>query len=201
MKAADLSALVASRLCHDLISPVGAISNGLEILSEEDDPAVVRQAVDLLNHSVGQAEHKLQFYRVAFGASSSTESDMDAGEIARLAQNLLNEDEIRLDWPQRPETLAKTPARILANMILVGRDCLPRGGTLSTVTTARQLQLTAQGEGCRLRDEMAAVLSEDVEAPMPHVAQGALLKELIREAGGDLLTESGVADVSFRVQL
>lgn len=201
MKATDLSALVASRLCHDLVSPVGAISNGLEVLADEDDPAVIRQAVDLLGHSVGQAQRKLQFYRLAFGASSAASEDMDAGEIARLAQELLEEGRIRLDWPERPETLAKLPARIFANMILVGEDCLPRGGTLTAMTGQTQIQLTAQGDNCRLREEMAAVFDGSAQAPMPHVAPAVLLSELVAEAGGQLSTETGVSDIGLRVRL
>lgn len=200
MKTTDLSALVASRLCHDLVSPVGAISNGLEVLEDEDDPAVIRQAVDLLGHSVGQAQRKLQFYRLAFGASSGAAEDMDAGEIARLAQDLLEEDRIRLEWPDRPETLPKGPARILANMILVGEDCLPRGGVLAVLTGPSQIQLTAQGEGCRLREEMATVFDGNVDAPMPHVAPAVLLTELVADARGQLSTETGVSDIGLRVR-
>lgn len=201
MKATDLSALVASRLCHDLVSPVGAISNGLEVLAEEDDPAVIRQAVDLLGHSVGQAQRKLQFYRLAFGASSGSSDEMDAGEIARLAEELVEENRIQLDWRDRPETLPKIPARIFANMILVGEDCLPRGGTLTAVTGRDQVQLTAEGEGCRLREEFAAVFDGNSEDPMPHVAPGVLLTELVADAGGTFSTEIGVSDIGLRVRL
>jgi histidine phosphotransferase ChpT len=201
VKITDLSALVASRLCHDLVSPVGAISNGLEIIAEEDDPEIIKQAVDLLNMSVRQAEYKLTFYRMAFGASASAAGDIASRDVAKAAANYLGEERVTFDWPGDVVPLSKTQTRVLANLILLGRDCLPRGGTLTAGMTDGRIEVLAKGQGCRIREEAGQVLAGDLENPMPHLAPAALLKELLQENRSDLIVKPQEESVYLAVNV
>jgi len=187
VRTTDLSALVASRLCHDLVSPVGAISNGLEIISEEDDPEIIKQAVDLLNMSVRQAEYKLTFYRMAFGASASATGDIASRDVVRAAASYLGEERVTFEWPGDGVPLTKMQTRLMANLILLGRDCLPRGGTLTAGLVDGRIEVLARGQGCRLREEAGQVLAGDLDHPMPHLAPAALLRELLGEIRSELV--------------
>lgn len=186
MKITDLSALVASRLCHDLVSPVGAISNGLEIIAEEDDPEIMRQAVELLNMSVRQAEYKLTFYRMAFGASASAGGEIASGDVVKAASNYLGEEKVAFEWASDAVPLNRLQTRLLSNLILLGRDCLPRGGTLKAVIDNGRIEVVASGPNCRLREEMRQVLAEELVDPMPHMAPAVLLMALKADTGADI---------------
>lgn len=201
MKVTDLSALVASRLCHDLVSPVGAISNGLEIIAEEDDPEIMRQAVELLNMSVRQAEYKLTFYRMAFGASASAGGEIASRDVVKAASAYLGEERVAFEWPGETIPLSRLQTRLLANLILLGRDCLPRGGTLTATVENGQIEVVASGQGCRLRDEMRQVLAEELVDPMPHMAPAALLVALSADTGATLDVAPAGEDMRLRVTL
>ena len=96
--ALDLAALLCSRVCHDLISPVGAIVNGLEVLEEEKDEATKTFALDLIKKSAGTASAKLQFCRIAFGAAGSAGAQIDLGDAESIARGFLEDEKTKLDW-------------------------------------------------------------------------------------------------------
>ena len=131
----DLTAMLCSRLCHDLISPIGAVNNGIEVLSEEDDESMRAQALDLVSYSAGEAVRRLQFYRMAFGASGASSTSLPLGEARKVAKGLLSSGRIALDWPETgPEQkteLSRTAQRLLLNLILVGVEALARGQSAS----------------------------------------------------------------------
>ena len=83
--ALDLAALLCSRVCHDLISPVGAIVNGLEVMEEDKDEETKVFALDLIKKSAKQASAKLQFCRLAFGAAGSAGAQIDLGDAEKVA--------------------------------------------------------------------------------------------------------------------
>src|SRR3984893_175607 len=84
----DLAALLCSRVCHDVISPVGAIINGLEVLDEEKDTEMRGLALDLIKKSAGQASARLQFCRLAFGAACSAGASIDTSDAEKVARGL-----------------------------------------------------------------------------------------------------------------
>ena len=201
MKITDLSALVASRLCHDLVSPVGAISNGLEIIAEEDDPEIIRQAVDLLNMSVRQAEYKLTFYRMAFGASASSGGEIASRDLVKAASDYLGEEKVAFEWPGDVIPLSRLQTRVLANLILLGRDCLPRGGTLTATVDGQRIDVVARGQGCRLREEMRQVLADELVDPLPHMAPAAILKALAGDGEAEVDVRPEGEDIRLIAQL
>jgi histidine phosphotransferase ChpT len=124
----EFSALMVSRVCHDLVGPLGAVINGLEVLEDERDSAMREDALKLVTSSANQALARLQFMRIAFGAAGSAEAELDLNEVGRLIAGLLEGGKVRLEWNVPPTYWAKDWAKLLMNATLLAADCLPRGG-------------------------------------------------------------------------
>ena len=129
--ALDLAALLCSRVCHDLISPVGAIVNGLEVLAEEKDEETQKFALDLIKKSAGTASAKLQFCRIAFGAAGSAGAQIDTGDAEKISRGFLEDDKTKLAWNLPRVLLAKNRVKLLLNMLLIAGQTIPRGGQLT----------------------------------------------------------------------
>jgi len=129
--ALDLAALLCSRVCHDLISPVGAIVNGLEVLAEEKDEETQKFALDLIKKSAGTASAKLQFCRIAFGAAGSAGAQIDTGDAEKISRGFLEDDKTKLAWNLPRAFLAKNRVKLLLNMLLIAAQSIPRGGRLT----------------------------------------------------------------------
>ena len=134
----DLAALVASRVCHDVISPVGAIVNGLEILEDEKDEGMRAIALDLIRRSAAQASARLQFCRIAFGAAGSAAALLDLGDAEQVARGFVEDDKTKLVWEAPRQLLPKNKVKLLLNLVLVAATTIPRGG---------EIKVTAEGEG------------------------------------------------------
>jgi histidine phosphotransferase ChpT len=160
----DLAALLCSRVCHDVISPVGAVANGLEVLDEEDDEEMRKMALDLVRRSAKQASAKLQFCRIAFGAAGQAGSTLDLGEAGEIARLFVGEEKVKLDWQAPRGPREKSEAKLLLNMMLMAIAAIPRGGTVTIAADDRTLTATAKGEGARIPEKSAAVLAGAVEA-------------------------------------
>jgi histidine phosphotransferase ChpT len=131
IEALDLAALLCSRVCHDLISPVGAIVNGLEVLEEENDAETVQFARDLIKKSARAASAKLQFCRIAFGAAGSAGSQIDLGDAETISRGMLEVDKTKLAWNLPRALLPKNRVKLLLNMLLIAGQAIPRGGQLT----------------------------------------------------------------------
>lgn len=131
IEALDLAALLCSRVCHDLISPVGAIVNGLEVLAEEKDEETQQFALDLIKKSAGTASAKLQFCRIAFGAAGSAGAQIDTGDAEKISRGFLEDDKTKIDWTLPRLLLPKNKVKLLLNMLLMAAQAIPRGGNLT----------------------------------------------------------------------
>src|SRR3954454_15909020 len=129
----ELAALIASRVCHDIISPVGAIVNGLEVLEEEKDESMREFAMDLVQKSARQASVKLQFSRLAFGASGGAGAEVDMGDDGPCAVALMGREKAELDWQVKVGLLPKAKAKLLLNLLIIALNSVARGGRI-TVT-------------------------------------------------------------------
>ena len=166
----NLAAMLCSRLCHDLISPIGAVNNGLEVLSEEDDEAMRAQALDLVSYSAGEAVRRLQFYRLAFGSSGGGSASLALGEARKAAKGLLSSGRSTLDWPEsapgQESALSKTGLRLLLNLVLVGVEALARGGTISVrfkdMGGTPELVVTAEGDRATLNERFLGALTGEL---------------------------------------
>src|SRR6476646_8704102 len=126
----ELAALISSRICHDVISPVGAIANGLEMLGEEQDESMREQTMDLIRKSARQASAKLQFARLAFGAAGSARAEIDLRDAEKVARDFLQDAKHTLSWQGPRATLPKNKVKLLLNLVVLGVLALPRGGVV-----------------------------------------------------------------------
>jgi histidine phosphotransferase ChpT len=131
IEALDLAALLCSRVCHDLISPVGAIVNGIEVLEEEKDESTKEFALDLIKRSAATASAKLQFCRIAFGAAGSAGAQIDLGDAEKIARGFLEDDKTKIDWNLPRALLAKNRVKLLLNMLVIAGQAIPRGGKVT----------------------------------------------------------------------
>ncbi len=160
------ASLLASRICHDLISPVGAVNNGLEILADESDAEMTAQAMDLIRSSAASASAKLQFMRLAFGMAGNVSEMVSLDEAKSLANGMVASGTTRLDWQVGAQSLDKAVVRLLLNMILIGFEALPRGGILRVGVQragATNLMISAEGPKARLPEKSAAILRDGAE--------------------------------------
>jgi histidine phosphotransferase ChpT len=131
LEALDLAALLCSRVCHDLISPVGAIVNGLEVLAEDKDQATQEFAMELIKKSSRTASAKLQFCRIAFGAAGSAGAQIDSGDAETISRGFLEDEKTKLSWNLTRAILPKNRIKLLLNMLVIAGQAIPRGGTLT----------------------------------------------------------------------
>src|SRR6516165_758324 len=132
LDALDLAALLCSRVCHDLISPTGAIVNGLEVLEEKDsDEETKTFALDLIKRSARTASVRLQFCRLAFGAAGSSSAQVDLGDARTMAQAFIEDDKTKLAWNLPRVLLPKNRVKLLLNLLIIAGQAIPRGGTLA----------------------------------------------------------------------
>lgn len=126
----DLAALLCSRVCHDLISPVGAIVNGLEVLEESKDEETKTFALDLIKKSARTGSAKLQFCRIAFGAAGSAGAQIDTGDAESVARGFIEDEKVKLTWTLPRIFMGKNRVKLVLNMLIIGGQAIPRGGVL-----------------------------------------------------------------------
>ena len=184
--ALDLAALLCSRICHDLISPIGAIVNGLEVLDEDKNEETKTFAMELIKKSAHQASAKLQFCRLAFGAAGSAGAQIELGDAEKVARGLLADDKTAIVWNLPRELLAKNRVKLLLNMLLVALACIPRGGTLTIDpgTGGKGFRLTASGLNARLAEATVELLAGSPAQPVDaHAIQPVYTGILARDCG------------------
>lgn len=130
LDALDLAALLCSRVCHDIISPVGAIINGLEVIDEDNGAEMRDFAFDLIRRSADQASAKLQFARLAFGAAGSTGAEIDLGDAEKVATGYMSGEKAEFSWQAPRILMAKNRVKLLLNLILLAAAAVPRGGSV-----------------------------------------------------------------------
>jgi len=131
IEALDLAALLCSRVCHDIISPVGAIINGLEVLDEDNSEEMKDFAFDLIRRSARQASAKLQFARLAFGAAGSAGAEIDLADAEKVATGYMQGEKAEFSFTAPRILMAKNQVKLLLNLILLAIAAVPRGGSLN----------------------------------------------------------------------
>ena len=158
----DLAALLCSRVCHDLISPTGAIVNGLEVLEEKDsDEETKTFALELIKKSARTASGRLQFCRLAFGAAGSSAAQIDLGDAEGTARGFLDDDKTKLAWNLPRSLLPKNRVKLLLNLLIVANQTIPRGGTLTVDPIGEGdsmgFRITAAGLNARIPQALASI--------------------------------------------
>jgi len=168
----ELAALLSSKICHDVIGPVGAIHNGLEILDEDDDPETKSYALDVIRNVTEQASAKLQFARFAFGAAGSAGSLIDLSTAEQISRGYVGQNKHKLEWNCPVGHMAKDKVKLLLNLIAGAITALPRGGelkvTLHGTLEAPSFELRCVGPSARppqyLTDFVAGQDPSDLDA-------------------------------------
>ncbi len=160
----DLAALLCSRLCHDLLSPVGAINNGLELLADEKDPEMRQRCLELLEQSARTSANKLKFFRLAFGAAGGFGEMVPSEEPQQLITALVDaNDRLSLEWAMSEAKLAKPAVKVLLNLAAIGIDALVRGGELKVGAETRggqtEIVIAATGKKVVFDETIGAALN------------------------------------------
>jgi len=201
--ALDLAALLCSRVCHDLISPVGAIANGIEVMEEDKDDETRTFALDLIKKSAYQASAKLQFCRLAFGAAGSAGAQIDLGDAEKAARGLIEDGKTTLVWNLPRLLLAKNRVKLLLNMVLIAASSISRGGTLtvdpaSAADVAAGFVVTASGLNAKLNPTTAELLAgSPAHAVDAHAIQPLYTGILARDCGLVLSADGEGGRVAF----
>lgn len=210
-----LLSLLCSKLCHDLVGPISAIGNGVEILEDENDPEMHSQAVELLAHSAQLAANRLKFMRLAFGAAGGEGVAISLSEARQTAEDFLADGRGRLEWPSSPDEadlgLDKSGIKILLNLIMIANDTIPRGGLVNVdlnrggtaAAPVIHAKVRSEGAGARLGDGVeaafdAAGLGDDLN---PKSAPARLATNLAASFGGVITVMPHVDAVEFSVDL
>src|SRR5271168_15598 len=127
----DLAALLCSRVCHDVISPVGAIINGLEVLEDEKDGEMRQFALDLIKKSAAAASARLQFCRLAYGAAGSAGASIDTGDAESVTRGLIVNERTSLVWNAARHYAPKNKVKLVLNLCLIATTAIPRGGVVT----------------------------------------------------------------------
>ncbi|MCC5978387.1 MAG: histidine phosphotransferase [Salinarimonas sp.] len=163
----DLAALLCSRVCHDVISPVGAIVNGLEVMEDDSDPGMKDFALDLIRKSARQASARLQFARIAFGAAGSAGAAIDTGDAEQVAKGFFHDDKTRLAWNAQRQLLPKNRVKLLLNLLVMAAQGIPRGGdidvTIEGDESASTFIIAATGKNARIPPHARALLDGEPE--------------------------------------
>ncbi|MEM1104008.1 MAG: histidine phosphotransferase family protein [Pseudomonadota bacterium] len=193
-----LSALLTSRVCHDLISPVAAMTTGLEVMEEESDEEMRQHAMDLLNASAAQASAKLQFVRLAFGAAGTAGAELDLDEAKGLASGYFDFVKPDLDWRAPGRVVPKSICKIVLNLCLLAAEAAPRGGHVRVLGAADgPLTIVAEGPRAFLPETARAALAGDLDEYDAKSIQPYYVGRLIDTAGQTLTIEDGEERVTF----
>jgi histidine phosphotransferase ChpT len=168
LESLDLAALLCSRVCHDVISPVGAIVNGLEVLEDESDASMKDFALDLIRKSAKQASARLQFARLAFGAAGSAGASIDLGDAEQVARGMFQDDKVAFAWSAPRLLFPKNRVKLLLNLIVTAIQAVPRGGSVSVVVSGDaercEFVLKSKGLNARIPPHAQALLDGSPES-------------------------------------
>ena len=191
--ATELAALLCSRLCHDMLSPVGALSNGLELLADETDPAMRKQCIELMEQSSTSSTNKLKFFRLAFGAAGGF-GDAVPVEESQDVINALAEGAkgVEVNWAIEGSSLPKPAVKVMLNFAQIAMDALVRGGSLDIGAEMREgaaeIVVRASGERIAFDDAIGEAIegNSSEEGLTSRTAAAHMIALLAEETGGGL---------------
>lgn len=191
----DFASLLCSRLCHDLLSPVGALNNGLELMADETDPDMRQRCFELLEQSARTSANKLKFFRLAFGSAGGYGDTITTQEARSAIEGLLNE-RTALGWMIEAHELPKTAVKILLNMALVAVDAMVRGGQLDIGAESNpngvEIVIRASGDKIVIDPEIKGALEGGVADSeiTARTAAAAMTNRLVIAGGGQIMVSS-----------
>lgn len=188
----DFASMLCSRLCHDLLSPVGSFGNGLELLADEQEPEMQKRCIDLLESSARTAINRLKYFRLAFGSAGGYGDMIPTAEIRdALIGQIPDGRTVTLEWLEEGHALPKAAARVLLLLALTISDALVRGGVMTIAVEERdgRMEVAVRGEGDRVVIDPASVATFDgtEETLSPKTVTICLAREIAQTCGGDIM--------------
>lgn len=190
----DFASLIASRLCHDLLSPVGAFANGLELLADENDPAMRARCMELLEQSAQTSANKLKFFRLAFGSAGGFGDLVPANEAKSAIEGIIGDTRpITLNWMIGDDPLPKPAVKIILNLALILVDALVRGGRLDIGCEFQDgmidMALHAEAERIFIDADVERILAEGESATemTSRTAPAVLVQAVAAQNGGTVM--------------
>ncbi|MBM3508172.1 MAG: histidine phosphotransferase [Alphaproteobacteria bacterium] len=187
-----LASLLVSRLMHDLAASAGAVGNGIEMLRDEGgarggvDPA----AIDLLEFSANETLRRLEFFRLTFGAAGGLGSRQPLDEARVKASAFFEGRKVKIDWPVAAADAPQPVVKLTLNLVMLGAEALPRGGTVVVALVERRVGVTAIGQGAALADEKKTALAGGAVALNARLVQPYYAGALARSLGGMIAAEA-----------
>jgi histidine phosphotransferase ChpT len=200
--------LLASRLCHDVVGPIGAVNNGMELLND-GDLDMADDALKLATQSAQQAADLLQYYRMAYGMAGHRQGG-DLKPMHDLAVRLFAHHKASLDWSATvmPSGLPESAGKLILNMLLLAGEALPRGGTVGVLFAeddgVHEISVVAVGADAGLREETRAGLADDVPVAelTPRSVQPYFTRQLASDMNGQLVVDAaGPGHLRFTAKL
>jgi histidine phosphotransferase ChpT len=166
----ELAALISSKICHDVIGPVGAIYNGLEILDEDNDAEAKSYAMDVIRNVTEQASARLQFARFAFGAAGSAGALIDLGTAEQISRGFIGNQKHKLSWSGIAGYMVKDKVKLLLNLVASAVSALPRGGEIG-VSMAGSLEdpsflIRCQGPNAKPPQHLTDFITGAAQGPL-----------------------------------
>ncbi len=198
----DLAALLCSRVCHDVISPVGAIANGLEVLDDENDSGMRDIAMELIRKSARQASVKLQFCRIAFGAAGSAGAHLDLGDAGEVATAFFSDGKTEFEWNAPHETREKNQVKLLLNLAMMASTAIPRGGYISVNVTGDTFAVRCSGEAARVPEKTLNFMTDPSNASDmdSRLVQVYYAMRLAQTGGYGLIVAQDGADIIIKAE-
>jgi histidine phosphotransferase ChpT len=170
LEALDLAALLCSRVCHDLISPVGAVVNGIEVMEDDADEQTKTFALDLIRKSAATASARLQFCRLAFGAAGSAGASIDTGDAESVARGMMEDEKVKITWGLPRLLLPKNRVKLLLNLLVLAGSTIPRGGSLAVESIGEGdsmgFKIASSGLNARIPAAVPALVAGEAENPI-----------------------------------
>ncbi|MEL6857980.1 MAG: histidine phosphotransferase family protein [Pseudomonadota bacterium] len=199
-----LAAFIASRICHDLISPVASVNSALELMEDPGDADMKAQAEQLLHSGAESAAARIQLLRYAFGSAGLSDTSADRHEVRSIVEGFMNSHKPSVEWDIDTEHFSCGHARILMNLVIMATAAIPRGGVVALRVHNEEagLALTASAKGpkARLSEFTEAALSGNTpeEGWSARTIQPLFAKMVADDLGGTLSAETGDEEVTFK---
>ena len=207
LTASDLAALLCARICHDLVSPIGALGAAIEVLDDDDNLDMRDDALDLIRLSSEQAIAKLEFLRLAFGAGGSAPGVLATDELKRLSMGVYGAGKTAIEWQFNVDGIEKQAARVFLNLVMLALQSIPRGGTMVVKVdkTSAHIELVFICTGLKARLDEKSVQTLAGKAPQEgfdgRTIQPFYTGLIIRELKGKIQTDIEGDCVTFKAIL
>ena len=198
LDAVALSALLSSRVCHDLINPVGASGSGLEVLEDPEMEETMRDAaLSLIRSGAKKALALLSYARLAYGSAGGFGAQISLEDAKKALDELYDTTKADLEWQLGGGLAAKENVKALMVLAYAAADCIPRGGTVSITGDITDFEITASGKKLLLQDDLVRALNGDASDLAPKFTPALLVHKLINSANGKLSVEKSEEKVTF----